>query len=190
MAPKQVVPRGQAYTLQPHNPIQMPSHAHWHSSLALRQEATRKNCKLARVKMEEMGSDPVFPFPPPRSPSPKSTIKPTNAMINTVWGSTDKPVASKRLAQILGAEADLEGALYIGHPIIGTPEGSFPIDGEALRVRSSLVASTAAKTAIKSYKARPDPDACCGSTGALGGREACCEKRSFAPSADAAVRPG
>ena len=35
-------------------------------------------------------------------------------MINTVWGSTDKPVASKRLAQILSAEADLEGTLYIG----------------------------------------------------------------------------
>jgi len=28
-------------------------------------------------------------------------------MINTVWGSTDKPVASKRLAHILGAEADI-----------------------------------------------------------------------------------
>jgi superfamily I DNA and RNA helicase len=49
-------------------------------------------------------------------------------MINTVWGSTDKPVSSKRLAELLSAEAGLEGTLYIGYPIIGTPEGSFPID--------------------------------------------------------------
>jgi len=49
-------------------------------------------------------------------------------MINTVWGSTDKPVSSKRLAEVLSAEADLEGTLYIGYPIIGTPDGSFPID--------------------------------------------------------------
>jgi hypothetical protein len=43
-------------------------------------------------------------------------------MINTVWGSTDKPVSSKRLAEILSAEPDIEGTLYIGYPIIGTPE--------------------------------------------------------------------
>ncbi|MFH1976373.1 MAG: ATP-binding domain-containing protein [Pseudomonadota bacterium] len=49
-------------------------------------------------------------------------------MINTVWGSTDKPVSSKRLAELLNAEVNLEGTLYIGYPIIGTPEGSFPID--------------------------------------------------------------
>ena len=60
-------------------------------------------------------------------------------MINTVWGSTDKPVASKRLAQILNAEADLEGTLYIGYPIIGTPEGSFPIDALLVSPTKGLV---------------------------------------------------
>jgi superfamily I DNA and RNA helicase len=45
-----------------------------------------------------------------------------------VWGSTDKPVASKTLAALLAGTPDLEGTLYIGYPIIGTPEGSFPID--------------------------------------------------------------
>lgn len=60
-------------------------------------------------------------------------------MINTVWGSTDKPVASKRLAQILGAEANLEGTLYIGYPIIGTPEGSFPIDALLVSPSKGLV---------------------------------------------------
>ena len=49
-------------------------------------------------------------------------------MINIVWGSTDKPVSSKQLAKLLAAETDIEGTLYIGYPIIGTPEGSFPID--------------------------------------------------------------
>ena len=48
-------------------------------------------------------------------------------MINTVWGSTDKPVSSKQLATRLASAPELEGILYIGYPIIGTPEGSFPI---------------------------------------------------------------
>ncbi len=49
-------------------------------------------------------------------------------MINTIWGSTEKPISTKRLADKIGQIADLEGTLYIGYPIIGTPEGSFPID--------------------------------------------------------------
>lgn len=60
-------------------------------------------------------------------------------MINTVWGSTDKPVSSKRLAEILSAEDDLEGTLYIGYPIIGTPEGSFPIDALLVSPTKGLV---------------------------------------------------
>ncbi len=60
-------------------------------------------------------------------------------MINTVWGSTDKPVSSKRLAEILGAEAEIEGTLYIGYPIIGTPEGSFPIDALLVSPTKGLV---------------------------------------------------
>ncbi|MGH8656668.1 MAG: DEAD/DEAH box helicase [Gammaproteobacteria bacterium] len=60
-------------------------------------------------------------------------------MINTVWGSTGKPVSSKRLAEILSAEADLEGTLYIGYPIIGTPEGSFPIDALLVSPTKGLI---------------------------------------------------
>ena len=60
-------------------------------------------------------------------------------MINTVWGSTDKPISSKRLAQILSEEVDLEGTLYIGYPIIGTPEGSFPIDALLVSPSKGLV---------------------------------------------------
>lgn len=49
-------------------------------------------------------------------------------MISTVWGSTDKPIASERLAELLSSEQAWEGTLYVGYPIIGTPDGSFPID--------------------------------------------------------------
>jgi len=60
-------------------------------------------------------------------------------MITTVWGSTDKPVSSKRLSEIVSAEPDLEGTLYIGYPIIGTPEGSFPIDALLVSPAKGLV---------------------------------------------------
>jgi superfamily I DNA and RNA helicase len=63
-------------------------------------------------------------------------------MINTVWGSTDKPISSKRLAEILNADRDLEGTLYIGYPIIGTPEGSFPIDALFVSPTKGLVLFT------------------------------------------------
>lgn len=49
-------------------------------------------------------------------------------MVNVIWGSTQKPVASKQLADYFDGRNDLEGILYIGYPIIGTPEGAFPID--------------------------------------------------------------
>ncbi len=60
-------------------------------------------------------------------------------MINTVWGSTDKPVSSKRLAALLSNEQGIEGTLYIGYPIIGTPEGSFPIDALLVSPTKGLV---------------------------------------------------
>ena len=60
-------------------------------------------------------------------------------MINTVWGSTVKPVSSKQLAETLAADKDLEGTLYIGYPIIGTPEGSFPIDALLLSPKKGLI---------------------------------------------------
>ena len=60
-------------------------------------------------------------------------------MINTVWGSTDKPVSSKRLAELLSGKQDIEGTLYIGYPIIGTPDGSFPIDALLVSPTKGLV---------------------------------------------------
>lgn len=49
-------------------------------------------------------------------------------MVNTVWGSTTKPVSAGQLAEILSREEGFEGTLYIGYPIIGTPRGPFLID--------------------------------------------------------------
>lgn len=60
-------------------------------------------------------------------------------MIDIVWGSTDKPVSSKRLAELLSGEDVFEGTLYIGYPIIGTPEGSFPIDALFISPTKGLV---------------------------------------------------
>lgn len=60
-------------------------------------------------------------------------------MINTVWGSTDKPVSSKQLAFALASRPELEGTLYIGYPVIGTPEGSFPVDALLVSPAKGLV---------------------------------------------------
>ena len=60
-------------------------------------------------------------------------------MINTVWGSTKKPISSKQLAETLSSEQDLDGTLYIGYPIIGTPEGSFAIDALLVSPQKGLV---------------------------------------------------
>jgi len=49
-------------------------------------------------------------------------------MIKTIWGSTDKPVSSRRLASVLESRSESDGYLFIGYPIIGTPDGPFPID--------------------------------------------------------------
>ena len=35
---------------------------------------------------------------------------------------------SKQLANLMSSNQELEGTLYVGYPIIGTPDGSFPID--------------------------------------------------------------
>jgi len=69
----------------------------------------------------------------------KNHIKSDHAMINTVWGSTDKPVSSQRLAELLSDGLELEGTLYIGYPIIGTPEGSFPIDALLVSPTKGLI---------------------------------------------------
>jgi superfamily I DNA and RNA helicase len=78
-------------------------------------------------------------------------------MIDIVWGSTDKPVSSRRLAEVLGSKVDLEGTLYIGYPIIGTPDGSFPIDALFVSPKKGLVLFNVVEgRALPDYKTMQD----------------------------------
>lgn len=48
-------------------------------------------------------------------------------MVTTIRGTTSKPVSSQRLARFFADRPDYEGFLYIGYPIIGTPDGAYAI---------------------------------------------------------------
>jgi superfamily I DNA and RNA helicase len=61
-------------------------------------------------------------------------------MIDTVWGSTQKPVSARQLAETLSGITNLSGTLYIGYPIIGTPDGAFPFDALLLSPQKGAVA--------------------------------------------------
>lgn len=60
-------------------------------------------------------------------------------MINIIWGATKKPVSSARLADFFQSHPVYEGYLFIGYPIIGTPDGPYPIDAVWLSKESGLV---------------------------------------------------
>nr|MBV6629345.1 DEAD/DEAH box helicase [Oceanococcus sp. HetDA_MAG_MS8] len=49
-------------------------------------------------------------------------------MVTTIWGATNKPLSSQALAEFFEEHDAYQGFLYIGYPIIGTPQGPFPID--------------------------------------------------------------
>ena len=53
-------------------------------------------------------------------------------MADVIWGSSPKPVSSRKLADRLESTNDANGTLYIGYPILGTPNGAFPIDATLL----------------------------------------------------------
>ena len=61
-------------------------------------------------------------------------------MVKTIWGTTDKPVASRQLAELLEGTSNIDGTLYIGYPVIGTPEVAFPFDALLLGEKFGLVA--------------------------------------------------
>lgn len=60
-------------------------------------------------------------------------------MINTVWGNTKKPAASKVLSDLLASMHDWPGTLYIGYPIIGSPEGAYPFDAVLVSPKFGLI---------------------------------------------------
>lgn len=60
-------------------------------------------------------------------------------MVDTIWGATQKPIASEQLANFFAAHSEMEGTLYIGYPVIGTPDGAYPIDALLLSPGYGLV---------------------------------------------------
>lgn len=60
-------------------------------------------------------------------------------MIHTIWGSTRKPVASEQLAKFFADKSNMEGTLYIGYPIIGTPDGPFRTDALLLSPNLGMI---------------------------------------------------
>jgi superfamily I DNA and RNA helicase len=60
-------------------------------------------------------------------------------MVDTIWGTTNKPVSSRKLAEVLERDQDIQGTLYIGYPILGTPSGAFPFDAILLSPDHGMV---------------------------------------------------
>lgn len=60
-------------------------------------------------------------------------------MVNIIRGTTKKPVASQRLANFFAGNRNYGGFLYIGYPIIGTPDGPYPIDALWISKEKGLV---------------------------------------------------
>lgn len=60
-------------------------------------------------------------------------------MITIIRGTTRKPVASQRLADFFNTQADFTGTLYLGYPVIGTPEGAYPIDAIWINEKKGIV---------------------------------------------------
>lgn len=49
-------------------------------------------------------------------------------MAKTIWGTTKKPVCSQRLADFFEKQINDDGYLFIGYPVIATPEGPYAMD--------------------------------------------------------------
>ena len=49
-------------------------------------------------------------------------------MVNIIRGDVAKTVSSSSLADYFESRSDIEGNLYLGYPIIGTPQGGYQID--------------------------------------------------------------
>ncbi len=61
-------------------------------------------------------------------------------MVNVIRGDVDnKPVSSRRLAEYFENRPDINGSLYLGYPIIGTPQGGYQIDALLLSREHGIV---------------------------------------------------
>jgi superfamily I DNA and RNA helicase len=79
------------------------------------------------------------------------------SVATTIWGSTNKPVSAKRLAELLDDSSGIDGTLYIGYPVLGTPDGAFPFDALLLSPSAGLVAFDIVEGRdIEGFQARQD----------------------------------
>jgi len=62
-----------------------------------------------------------------------------NRSVTVIRGTNDKPAASNALAAVLTNQTSIGGELLIGYPIIGTPEGRYPIDALLVSPEAGIV---------------------------------------------------
>jgi superfamily I DNA and RNA helicase len=78
-------------------------------------------------------------------------------MVDTIWGTTNKPISSRRLAEVLERADEIHGTLYIGYPIFGTPSGAFPFDAVLLSPdHGAIVFDVVEGTDAGDYRGRQD----------------------------------
>lgn len=79
-------------------------------------------------------------------------------MIEVIWGSArEKPISSKLLADSLAADDTLDGYLYLGYPVIGSPLGPMKMDALLISPTAGLVAFDLVEgTELGDFKARQD----------------------------------
>lgn len=62
-------------------------------------------------------------------------------MIKVIWGTNkEKPIASRQLAETLSKNSTLDGFLYIGYPIVGSPLGPTKFDALLLSETKGIIA--------------------------------------------------
>ncbi len=79
-------------------------------------------------------------------------------VIEVIWGtSQEKPISSRSLAEDLARAPGIDGYLYIGYPVIGTPTGPLKLDGLLISPQLGLVAFDLVEgMEIGDYQARQD----------------------------------
>ena len=63
------------------------------------------------------------------------------SLFSIVRGTNNKPASSRALADIFPGVGNLEGELFVGYPIISSPEGRYPIDAVWVSPRRGVVVS-------------------------------------------------
>lgn len=80
--------------------------------------------------------------------------------VTIIRGTNDKPVASRELESAMDGCHDLSGQLFIGYPIVATPDGPHRIDALLVSLERGLVVFDLVEgAALDDYRARQDDSA-------------------------------